>query len=172
MPHEALIYSYCAGPIGRLLLVKNARGLEAIRFEKEHEQFAPPSHWLCEEKPFAEVRAQLQAYFNGERFAFELALAPQGTSFQLKVWRALQNIPYGETISYAELARRLDNPRAVRAVGAANGSNPIPIIIPCHRVLGSNGALVGYGGGLHIKKTLLALERKHHADDHSQASLF
>lgn len=172
MPHEALIYSYCASPIGRLLLVKNALGLEAIRFEKEHEHFVPPSHWLCDEKPFAEARAQLQAYFNGERFAFDLPLAPQGTSFQRKVWHALQAIPYGETISYAELARRIGNPRAVRAVGAANGSNPIPIIIPCHRVIGSNGALVGYGGGLHIKKALLVLEQKYHAGDQPQASLF
>lgn len=172
MPHDALIYSYCASPIGKLLLVKNALGLDAIRFEKEHEQFEPPSHWLCDDEPFTEVRTQLQAYFAGERFVFDLPLAPQGTPFQLKVWHTLQAIPYGETISYAELARRIENPRAVRAVGAANGSNPIPIIIPCHRVIGSNGALVGYGGGLHIKKMLLALEQKYHAGDQSQASLF
>lgn len=103
---------------------------------------------------------QLSAYFAGKAEAFDLPLAPEGTAFQLNVWRQLGEIPYGETISYGELARRIGNPNACRAVGLANGTNPIPIVIPCHRVIGSNGKLTGYGGGLDIKEKLLALERR------------
>jgi methylated-DNA-[protein]-cysteine S-methyltransferase len=107
-----------------------------------------------------EAVRQLRAYFAGELQAFDLPLAPQGTPFQLAVWKHLCEIPYGETISYGELARRIGNPNASRAVGLANGSNPIPIVIPCHRVIGSNGKLTGYGGGLPIKEKLLGLERR------------
>jgi methylated-DNA-[protein]-cysteine S-methyltransferase len=102
----------------------------------------------------------LRAYFGGELEAFDLVLAPKGTPFQLSVWKKLCQIPFGETISYGELARRIGNPKACRAVGLANGSNPIAIIVPCHRVIGSNGKLTGYGGGLPIKEKLLALERR------------
>ncbi|HEX3583843.1 MAG TPA: methylated-DNA--[protein]-cysteine S-methyltransferase [Thermoanaerobaculia bacterium] len=102
---------------------------------------------------------QLNEYFAGKRRAFDLPLAPRGTDFQLACWNELQRIPFGGTISYSELARRIARPNAVRAVGAANGANPIPIIIPCHRVIGANGTLTGYGGGLHIKRALLALEQ-------------
>jgi methylated-DNA-[protein]-cysteine S-methyltransferase len=104
------------------------------------------------------VAKQLFEYFSGKRQVFELDLAPRGTEFQLAVWNALVAIPYGDTISYAELARRIGKPSAVRAVGAANGANPIPVIIPCHRVIGSNGTLTGYGGGIERKQWLLALE--------------
>jgi methylated-DNA-[protein]-cysteine S-methyltransferase len=104
------------------------------------------------------VAKQLAEYFSGKRTVFALDLAPRGTPFQLAVWNALLEIPYGDTISYAELARRIGKPSAVRAVGAANGANPIPIIIPCHRVIGSNGTLTGYGGGIERKQWLLALE--------------
>jgi methylated-DNA-[protein]-cysteine S-methyltransferase len=104
------------------------------------------------------VAAQLEAYFARELQAFDLALAPEGTEFQQRVWRGLCEIPYGATVSYSDLALRVGNPRACRAVGLANGRNPIPIVIPCHRVIGRNGTLVGYGGGLPIKQTLLALE--------------
>jgi methylated-DNA-[protein]-cysteine S-methyltransferase len=103
---------------------------------------------------------QLRAYFAGDLETFDLPLAPAGTPFQLAVWRELCKIPYGKTISYGELARHLGNPNASRAVGLANGANPIPIVIPCHRVIGSNGKLTGYGGGLPIKEKLLALERR------------
>jgi len=103
---------------------------------------------------------QLRAYFAGELESFSLNLAPEGTAFQLLVWNELARIPYGETISYGELAERIGNPNASRAVGLANGSNPIAIILPCHRVIGSNGKLTGYGGGLPIKQHLLALERR------------
>ena len=106
-----------------------------------------------------EAVVQLEAYFAGELTDFDLPLEPRGTDFQLATWEALLEIPYGETISYAELARRIGKPAAVRAVGAANGANPLPIVIPCHRVIGSDGRLVGYGGGLEIKRFLLALEQ-------------
>lgn len=104
------------------------------------------------------VAAQLAGYFAGRRRTFELDLAPAGTPFQLDVWNALREIPYGEAIPYSELARRIGRPKSVRAVGAANGANPIPIIIPCHRVIGANGTLTGYGGGIEKKQWLLALE--------------
>jgi methylated-DNA-[protein]-cysteine S-methyltransferase len=105
------------------------------------------------------VRRELDEYFAGRLRAFTTPIQPRGTPFQLQVWKALCTIPYGETISYGELARRIDHPRAVRAVGLANGSNPISIIVPCHRVIGSNGSLTGYGGGLPVKRALLELER-------------
>ena len=107
---------------------------------------------------FKEPIRQLQAYFAGELENFDLPLGPQGTPFQQKVWNELCRIPYGQTISYGELAKRIGNPNASRAVGLANGSNPIPILIPCHRVIGSSGKLVGYGGGLELKRRLLELE--------------
>jgi methylated-DNA-[protein]-cysteine S-methyltransferase len=106
-----------------------------------------------------EAARQLDEYFSGDRTTFSLPIAPAGTSFQVEVWTALTKIPYGQTMSYADLARRIARPSAVRAVGAANGQNPIPIVIPCHRVIGSNGSLVGFGGGLEAKRYLLGLER-------------
>jgi methylated-DNA-[protein]-cysteine S-methyltransferase len=110
--------------------------------------------------PFAKALAQLDAYFAGKLRRFELPLAAQGTSFQREVWSALTTIPYGETVSYRELAQRVSRPLASRAVGAANGRNPIPIVIPCHRVIGADGSLTGFGGGLEIKRRLLALESR------------
>lgn len=107
----------------------------------------------------ADGKGQLMEYFEGKRRAFDLPLAPEGTAFRKKVWAALLDIPYGETISYGELARRVDNPKGVRAVGQANHHNPIPIVIPCHRVVGADGTLTGYGGGLELKRALLDLEK-------------
>ena len=107
-----------------------------------------------------EARRQLTEYFAGARRAFDLPLAASGTPFQRRVWEALRRIPYGETISYGELARRIGKPTASRAVGAANGRNPIAIVVPCHRVIGADGTLIGYGGGLPVKEALLALERR------------
>ena len=115
----------------------------------------------------APLRRQLEEYFAGRRRSFDLPLAPRGTPFQLRVWEELRRIPYAQTLSYGELARRLGDPALTRAVGAANGANPISIIIPCHRVIGANGALVGYGGGLPIKQALLELERGQHVETHS-----
>ncbi len=115
--------------------------------------------WEQRDDAFDDVGTQLMEYFDGRRRQFDLPLAPNGTPFQQRVWKALLDIPYGETISYGELAARIGRRSASRAVGLANGSNPLPIVIPCHRVIGSNGKLTGYGGGLAIKERLLALER-------------
>jgi len=119
----------------------------------------PGPDWL--EKPafFISAAAELEEYFAGKRRRFSIDIAPQGTSFQLSVWRSLQRVPYGKTISYGQLARQVGNPKASRAVGAANGANPVPIIIPCHRVIGASGDLTGFGGGLEVKKYLLELEK-------------
>jgi methylated-DNA-[protein]-cysteine S-methyltransferase len=119
--------------------------------------FREPKDWTPRALP-ATVVSQLADYFSGRRKTFDLELAPRGTPFQRAVWSALCAIPYGDTISYAELAHRIGKPAAVRAVGAANGANPIPVIIPCHRVIGSNGSLTGYGGGIERKQWLLAHE--------------
>jgi methylated-DNA-[protein]-cysteine S-methyltransferase len=114
--------------------------------------------WQAAEEPFADVSRQLAEYFAGRRTVFDVPLAISGSPFQRRVWRALQDIPYGETISYGELARRIGVPSASRAVGVANGHNPISVIVPCHRVIGADGSLTGYGGGLERKRVLLELE--------------
>jgi methylated-DNA-[protein]-cysteine S-methyltransferase len=119
------------------------------------------SEWKESRTPFQEAIRQLKAYFTGRLHVFDLPLKLEGTPFQLKVWKALQRIPYGETLSYGELARRIGRPGAHRAVGAANGRNPLSIVIPCHRVIGASGKLTGYGGGLEAKERLLALEREY-----------
>jgi methylated-DNA-[protein]-cysteine S-methyltransferase len=143
-------------PIGPLLIAENSSGVSAIIFNAD--SFSIPDSWIQVEYLSSEVMKQLQQYFNGERYQFDLPLAPEGTSFQLEVWRALEKIPYGETISYLDLAKQIGKPAAVRAVGAANGANPLPIVIPCHRVIGHNGKLTGYGGGLDKKQYLLSME--------------
>jgi len=153
-------YSEMQSPAGSLLLAADDAGLRQIIFMNGRDRARPDPSWVLDRSAFAETIRQLEAYFAGGLESFNLPLAPQGTPFQLQVWRELCEIPYGETISYGELARRIGNPKAFRAVGLANGSNPIPIIIPCHRVIGSNGKLTGYGGGLPIKEKLLALERR------------
>lgn len=153
-------YTRMASPIGPLLLVADSSGLRQILFPYEGRPAQPEAEWEEDSSAFHEIVRQLEAYFAGQLEVFDVPLAPEGTPFQQKVWTKLCDIPYGETISYRELARRLGNPNASRAVGLANGSNPIPIIIPCHRVIGSNGKLTGYGGGLPIKEKLLALEKQ------------
>jgi methylated-DNA-[protein]-cysteine S-methyltransferase len=153
-------FTRVTSPIGVLTLIADEAGLREINFPHNGQPAAVDSGCHEEESKFAEVTHQLRAYFAGELENFDLPLAPKGTPFQQNVWGELCKIPYGETISYGELARRMGNPNASRAVGLANGSNPIPIIIPCHRVIGSNGKLTGYGGGLPIKEKLLALERR------------
>lgn len=158
MPSECS-YTRMESPVGPLLLAADNSGLREILFVNGRHAAKPDPAWREDATPLAETMRQLRAYFAGELQEFDLPLAPQGTEFQLKVWKRLCEIPYGATISYGELARRIGNPNASRAVGLANGSNPIPIIIPCHRVIGSNGKLTGYGGGLPIKEKLLELER-------------
>jgi methylated-DNA-[protein]-cysteine S-methyltransferase len=151
-------YTYMQTPVGRLLLVGNDSGLKCIAFAKGTMAMRPKKGWEANVARFGEAIRQLEAYFDGKLRNFDLELAPEGTPFQLSVWKALRQIPYGTTVSYGEIARRIGRPRAVRAVGAANGKNPLPIVIPCHRVIGCNGRLTGYGGGLHIKKALLDIE--------------
>jgi methylated-DNA-[protein]-cysteine S-methyltransferase len=153
-------YTSIESPLGPLLLAADEQGLRAILFAKGKHAADPDPAWRKDSAPLKETIRQLHAYFAAELEDFDLPLAPQGTAFQQKVWENLCRIPYGKTISYGELARRIGNPNASRAVGLANGSNPIPIVIPCHRVIGSDGKLTGYGGGLPIKEKLLALERR------------
>ena len=148
-------------PVGTLYLAADDDGLREILFAAARPAARPDPDWHHDPVALAPVVAQLQAYFAGELREFELDLAPRGTAFQRRVWAALAEIPYGETVSYGTIARRIGRPTASRAVGAANGSNPLPIVLPCHRVVGSDGSLTGYGGGLHIKQALLALEARH-----------
>jgi methylated-DNA-[protein]-cysteine S-methyltransferase len=153
-------FAQIESPLGPLLLAADETGLRSIDFVNGRRPVSADPSWKEDPASLKEPVRQLQAYFAGDLETFDLALAPTGTTFQLEVWRRLCEIPYGETTSYGEIARRLGNPNACRAVGLANGSNPIPIVIPCHRVIGSNGKLTGYGGGLPIKEKLLALERR------------
>jgi len=148
-----------ATPIGELLLVASEAGLEKIAFENRNHVRTSPS--LSEPAKLRPVIQQLTEYFAGERKRFDLQLAPRGTPFQLAVWNALQEIGYGETRCYADVAQAIGRPAAVRAVGAANGANPIPVVIPCHRVIGKGGSLIGFGGGLDMKRRLLDLEAGH-----------
>jgi methylated-DNA-[protein]-cysteine S-methyltransferase len=157
---SAVYYTTFESPVGPLLLAGESSALRRVSFENGKRSTPPRADWKLDKEPFAEVIRQLQAYFRGELREFDLPLAMEGTEFQLRVWNALRTIPYGETVSYAQLAERIGNPKAVRAVGLANGSNPIPIIVPCHRVIGSDGSLTGFGGGLSTKKMLLELENK------------
>ena len=145
--------------IGTLTLVGDAAGLRHIEFEKKKKTLTIEKEWQQQPEFFNEVKAQLTAYFEGKLKHFDLPLAPAGTAFQLSVWEALKAIPYGEVASYGDIAKAIGNPKAVRAVGGANARNPIPIVIPCHRVLGSDGSLTGFGGGLTTKQRLLDLER-------------
>ena len=150
-------------PVGRLRLVGDDGGLRGISFPASSHALRPVADREPQpnEEPFRQAARQLAAYFAGELDRFELPLAPAGTAFQREVWSMLLTIPYGETVSYGELARRLGRSDAARAVGAANGRNPIPIVIPCHRVIGADGSLTGFGGGLDVKRQLLALEAGH-----------
>lgn len=153
-----MYYCYLQTPVGQLLLAGGAQGLRHVDFQDGPHPAKPQADWQKDEKPFREVIKQLKEYFAGQRRSFDLPLAPEGTDFQLKVWRALRGIPFGATWSYGQLAKRIGKPKASRAVGAANGQNPIPIIVPCHRVIGADGSLTGFGGGLKIKQQLLELE--------------
>jgi methylated-DNA-[protein]-cysteine S-methyltransferase len=154
-------YCYVESPIGKLLIAGDNDAIRQISFAKNGKPARPQADWQESSRGLVSQAArQLREYFAGSRNDFDLPLAPEGTEFQRSVWRRLQEIPYGETISYGELARRVGNPKASRAVGAANGQNPIPIVIPCHRVIGANGKLTGFGGGLPTKEALLALEAR------------
>jgi methylated-DNA-[protein]-cysteine S-methyltransferase len=152
-----MVYDEIDSPVGPLLLASDEAGLRLIHFQAGGRREGDPA-WTRDASAFTDLRRQLAEYFRGERRTFDVRLAPEGTAFQRDTWRALATIPYGATISYAELARRVGRPRAVRAVGAANGANPLPIVVPCHRVIGADGSLTGFGGGLDAKRRLLELE--------------
>ncbi|HEX6921451.1 MAG TPA: methylated-DNA--[protein]-cysteine S-methyltransferase [Actinomycetes bacterium] len=143
-------------PVGPLLLTSDGRALTRVLFDAD-----PDPDWSAQPCELLDRAVeQLREYFAGERTEFDLPLAPDGTPFQRRVWEALRTIPYAETISYRQLADRVGNPSASRAVGLANGRNPISLVVPCHRVIGADGSLTGYGGGLDRKRTLLDLERR------------
>lgn len=156
-----MYYSYLATPVGELLLAGDDEALCLISFPEGSKRREPEPDWIYSEKPFEDAREQLRAYFDGKLKEFDLKLRPDGTEFQRRVLAELQKIPYGTTTSYGEIARRIGRPKAMRAVGAANGRNPIPIVIPCHRVIGASGDLTGFGGGLPVKEALLRLELEH-----------
>ena len=156
-------------PVGPLMLAADDHALRHIEF-RDNCHPADRRDWHGGDNPILQAaQQQLGEYFTGNRRQFDLPLAPHGTDFQCTVWRALAEIPYGSTISYAQLAQRLGNPNGTRAVGAANGRNPLPIVLPCHRVIGADGGLTGFGGGLPTKEFLLRLEGALPAE---QAGLF
>ena len=152
MSYQTEYCEYMESPLGLLELVAIETGLIRVAFvESQHSDTAGNCHTR-------DARKQLQEYFDGQRQAFDLSIDPDGTAFQQKVWQQLLEVPFGNTATYGDIANRLNNPKAVRAVGAANGQNPIAIIVPCHRVIGANGTLTGYAGGLDRKAKLLNLE--------------
>jgi methylated-DNA-[protein]-cysteine S-methyltransferase len=159
---SALFFEHVDTPIGTLTLAADADGLRHIEFPDNRHPVSRQG-WIHDASGAAAdvlrtTREQLREYFEGTRHAFDLPLRPQGTAFQMDVWRMLATIPWGATWSYRDLARAIGKPEAVRAVGAANGRNPLPIVLPCHRVIGADGSLTGFGGGLPIKAALLRLE--------------
>jgi methylated-DNA-[protein]-cysteine S-methyltransferase len=156
--NETRLYTRVESPIGELLLVGDGHALHGLHMQEGRTAVSVDPAWRPADKPFADVSEQLAEYFAGERLDFDVPLAMTGTPFQRRVWDALREIPYGETATYGELAHRLGRPSASRAVGLANGRNPIAVIVPCHRVIGSDGSLTGYGGGLERKGYLLNLE--------------
>jgi methylated-DNA-[protein]-cysteine S-methyltransferase len=156
VPHSYWIWP---SPVGDLLLVDDGQGLCRLQFQDGAHPLDIHENWRKQRGPFTLVIQQLKDYFAGRLQIFTIPLSLEGTEFQRSVWRALKTIPYGKTASYGAIAKKIRNPNAARAVGAANGQNPVSIIVPCHRIIGANGKLVGYGGGLPIKTALLELEQ-------------
>lgn len=153
------IFTIHQSPVGPLLLAADDDGLRLIEFHESRHRVKRGDDWHeGEHEVLRLAQCQLDEYFRGERRRFDLPLMPRGTAFQCEVWQALASIPYGGTVSYAQLAMQVGRPKAMRAVGAANGRNPLPIVLPCHRVIGADGSLTGFGGGLPTKQFLLELE--------------
>lgn len=169
---DALRYTLVDSPLGPILVAGDEQGLRRINFQDGNAPFEVPPGWQRDDWPLRDAAQQLRAYFAGTLHAFELPLHPLGTAFQQSVWQQLRAIPYGETRSYGQLAQRLGRPSASRAVGAANGQNPLPIVVPCHRVIGSTGKLTGFHGGVHLKEFLLGLERRNAHGPTVQTELF
>lgn len=155
------MYSTLDSPVGPITVAGDGEVITNVRMVDQSHPPADQGEWHFEPKAFPDALDQLEGYFGGRLTRFDLPLRLGGTEFQRRVWDALLQIPYGETASYGEIANRIGTPGAARAVGLANGRNPVGIIVPCHRVIGSDGSLTGYGGGLHRKLTLLQLERDH-----------
>jgi methylated-DNA-[protein]-cysteine S-methyltransferase len=155
---DDIFYWELSSPLGELLLVSDGESLTGIYYEDHRRGPARGANWRRDATPFKQVQDELAAYFAGELPAFSVPLAPRGSDFQREVWNELRRIPPGSTLTYAELAAKIGRPKAIRAVGAANARNPISIIVPCHRVVGSNGTLTGYAGGLKRKEWLLRHE--------------
>ena len=153
-----LEYTYMDSPVGQLLLAGDGEVLHYLSFPTGKMAMQPSHDWSLHRAAFKQARHQIDDYFAGQLKQFDLALAPQGTAFQMQVLGALQDIPFGQMRSYKDIAQAIDRPKAMRAVGAANGRNPIPLIIPCHRVVGADGSLTGFGGGIETKQFLLRLE--------------
>ncbi len=153
-----MLYTTLASPIGELLLAGDGESLSHLHMLEAPRPFTAPAHWRRQNGSFPETTRQLSEYFAGERRDFDLRLTLHGNPFELRVWEALQEIPYGATASYGQIARTIGAPTAARAVGLANGRNPVAVIVPCHRVIGADGSLTGYGGGLPRKRYLLDLE--------------
>jgi methylated-DNA-[protein]-cysteine S-methyltransferase len=152
------IYTTIESPVGELLLAGDGNALTRLHFQSGRRALRVDPSWRRDDAAFTDVVGQLGEYFDGRRRAFELPLALDGNRFELRVWRTLLEIPYGRTASYGEIADRIGDPGAARAVGLANSRNPIAVIVPCHRVIGADGSLTGYGGGLERKRLLLDLE--------------
>ncbi len=155
---SGVLYTRTGSPIGELLLTGDRHALRGLHMLEGRRPVRIDPAWKRSDEAFEVVGAQLTEYFAGERTEFEVALDMAGTPFQRRIWTELEAIPYGETISYGELARRVGQPSAARAVGLANGRNPVAVIVPCHRVIGADGSLTGYGGGMERKRILLGLE--------------
>ena len=155
-----IYYEYYKSPVGKLLLVGDGENMTHLGFPSGKMQLKQEQNWTKDRSSFKRTINQLEAFFEGELKNFDLPLALTGTPFRKSVWAGLMDIPYGETWSYSQLANHIGAPNACRAVGSANGVNPIPIVVPCHRVIGSNGSLTGFGGGLKTKEFLLELESK------------
>ena len=160
MRESNLSYSYFDSPLGPLLVAGDADRLHAVSFPTERRTYQAQAGWRRDDAHFVEAFGQLHAYFAGELTEFDLPLHLAGTRFQTKVWAALRAIPFGATTTYGALASRIGRPTASRAVGGANGANPLPILVPCHRVIGSDKSLTGFGGGIEIKRFLLAHEQR------------
>lgn len=167
-----LSYTVMPSPVGSLLMAGDETALHFLSFPSGHKAFGPRPDWHRSEAPFGEARRQLEAYFAGDLQMFDLPLHLSGTGFQTRVWRSLANIPFGQTRTYGQIAADLGAPKASRAVGAANGNNPLPIILPCHRVIGANGKLTGFGGGLPTKEYLLRHEGALIDSANAQLALF
>jgi methylated-DNA-[protein]-cysteine S-methyltransferase len=156
-----MLYTLLDSPLGALLVTRDDGGITGLYLPTGKNAVAPAPSWVPDDAAFADIRGQVAEYFSGRRQNFVLPLNPTGTAFQRTVWLALREIPYGQTTSYGRTAAAIGHPNASRAVGLANGQNPISIVVPCHRVIGANGSMIGYGGGIEAKRWLIAHEAHH-----------